>query len=460
MSARALRRLREEENDAILNINADDSDEEEYESEDDNQQAKRSQAFAFMMDDSSSSSSSSDEESDNDDENDDEGDDDDDDEEDEDKDEPPSSTKASKKSGVGKDAAATGEQPQQEEEDLDAILSEFQEEIKSSTEESNTKRVHVLEPTKYSIVLYNNEARDYDIENALRNMLHGTTHSDKSKKTNHNNTHKNRRNKTNLFARQRDAWGKKPSSYIGGGIGMQMTWLKDIPTSSTTTTTEINVPWPYCDETIVPRDIQQWYTFDRSSTYQDRIEDYHKYIANTGDINTLAMYIADNPFVVEPIFHFSMFFFSIGENDRGMELLKRILWVLESASLSSFLYGHENDKTIHLMDYWGDDDDDGDDNGGDKGDNKNQVFFSALFRLAQTSCMVGCVATSFAISRLLLSLDPMLDPCGVLLVLDYYALATMKEKDARFVVDLVEADAVRIFRYGYDDDFDSFCIIL
>jgi hypothetical protein len=417
MSARALRRLREEENDAILHSN---ESEEEYESEDDHQ-AKRSQAFQFMMDDSSDEDSSSSSEDDNDNE------------DNEDEDDEQDGNDDGKE-----DVKKTNEdENRDEEEDLDAILSEFQNETNDpndSTTNNNTNN-DILTTTKHSIVLYNNDARDYDIENSLRNMINGTTHSEKSNNSNANSTKRNRRSKTNLFARQRDTWGKKPSSYIGGGLGMQMKWLKDEPSGDVDGDVDgdgdaspSDVPWPYNDESIMPRNIQQWYTFDRSSTYSDRINDYNKFISNTGDINTLAMYIADNPFVVEPMFHFAMFFFSIGENDRGMELLKRILWVMESAAFSSFLHGHENDKTVHLM---------------DREKEENGVFFSALFRLAQTSCMVGCTTTSLAISRFLLSLNPMLDPCGILMVLDYYALATMMQRDVQFLIDLVDADVVR-----------------
>ena len=62
----------------------------------------------------------------------------------------------------------------------------------------------------------------------------------------------------------------------------------------------------------------------------------------------------------------------------------------------------------------------------DQGKEENAGFFSALFRLMRTSCMVGCVATSLAVSRYILSLDPLRDPMGVLLTLDYFALGSMK----------------------------------
>ena len=404
MSSRAIRRLREGEKDPILSQQNDSED--EYESEDENV-AKRGKAFQFMMDDSSDDESSS------------------------------SSSSPSRSQGDGDDeeekdckiSSKAEDKPakKEEEEDLDAILSEFVLETKEGNDTTDANPT--LTATSHTVVLYNNDPRDYDLDNALRNMLNGTTNS--------NDQNKKKRSKNSLFARQRDTWGKRPSSFIGGGLGMQMTLLKhEKKNEDEEGNGKDDIPWPYNDENIIPRDIQQWYTFDRSTTYSDRIQDYNTYIANTGDINTMAMYIADNPFIVEPMFHFAFFFFSVGENDRGMDLLKRILWVLECAAFTSLLHGYENNQMVHLM---------------DQRREENAVFFSTLFRLAQTSCMVGCVVTSLAISRFLLSLDPMRDPCGVLMVLDYYALATMKEKDAQFLIDLVDSDAVS------DDCFHIAC---
>ena len=55
---------------------------------------------------------------------------------------------------------------------------------------------------------------------------------------------------------------------------------------------------------------------------------------------------------------------------------------------------------------------------------ENSVLFTALFRHAQMSCMMGCPTVSAAISLLLLSLDLIGDPAHVLLCLDFYLLAS------------------------------------
>ena len=51
----------------------------------------------------------------------------------------------------------------------------------------------------------------------------------------------------------------------------------------------------------------------------------------------------------------------------------------------------------------------------DRGRDENAAFFSAIFRLIQTNAMIF--------------LDHMRDPMGVLTILDYFALATIKDKD-------------------------------
>jgi len=61
--------------------------------------------------------------------------------------------------------------------------------------------------------------------------------------------------------------------------------------------------------------------------------------------------------------------------------------------------------------------------------------------------------TSFAATRLLLAMDPLRDPRGVLLNLDHFALSTASSSSDRWLVNLVESDRVRI-RYR-DSDFDS-----
>ena len=83
----------------------------------------------------------------------------------------------------------------------------------------------------------------------------------------------------------------------------------------------------------------------------------------------------------------------------------------------------------------------------------NEGLFATLFRAMQVSGMSGCHATALATGRFLLSLDPLRDPMGVLLILDYYALASRKVLDvgcgevelgSRFIVDLVDSEKINV----------------
>ena len=167
-------------------------------------------------------------------------------------------------------------------------------------------------------------------------------------------------------------------------------------------------------------------------------------MAASGDVNALALFVADNPYHAEASLQLSAVLFHTNNREAAMDLLKRVLWVYECAAPASFLPGGGrvqkqessassggagSSSTPILMDQ-------------DK--EENAGFFSALFRLMRTSCMVGCVATSLAVSRYILSLDPLRDPMGVLLTLDYFVLSSMKEEDARFLVDLVDSGTVRL----------------
>lgn len=434
MSSRVLRRLREESNlnkkDALAEVK-EQSDSDDYESEEEQHAQRNQTAFHLMMDDDDSDSSSSDDEGE---------------EEDgeENKNEIENSNDLVPNQPLKKnnnDVPSSADQDE-EEEDIDAILSEFKEQSIEQSLDDIGNQTNRSSDAKYAVILYNNDSRDYNLDSTMRNMLHGTTDTEQRQGQGKRRAKQNQ----SLFARQRDSWGKRPSSYIGGGLGMDSFDRKVDdkkvnvdPLASMCSTNDI--PWPYSgdndDFRTVPFDMQQWYTFQRSNTYSNTVKEYQNHIANTGDINTMAMYIADNPFVVEPMFHFAMFFFSIGENEKGMDLLKRILWVMECASYGSFLYGHERCDKVHLMDYYRE---------------ENHVFFLTLFRLAQTSCMVGCVVTSLAVGRFLLSLDPMRDPTGTLMVLDYYALATMREKDVLLLLQLVDSNVIKVC---LDEDEDN-----
>jgi len=299
----------------------------------------------------------------------------------------------------------------------------------------------------------------------------------------------NRRNvtlqKRCLFAQGREEWGRRPSSYIGGGLGMEEIEFR-VPSDSINseekdddddddekksdmkegeeegddinTDEETNVknyaPWPYSDPTVLPTSQQyansssSWHKFQRSNTYTTKLEEFRSYVSTTGDINMLAMFVADNPFIIEPILQLAMFFFHTRENEKGLDLVKRILWIFECACTSGFLPSPTTSRQSN-----------NNANCGkktkfmfmDQSLDANEIFFSTLNLFVKNSTMVGCVNTSLAGSRLLLSLDPLRDPMGVLLTMDYFSLATMKEVDYQFVINLIESEMISIYHRRLND---------
>lgn len=381
------------------------------------------------------------------------------------------------------------EEEADDDDDFDAILSEFnnQDHHNIQQQQQNQQKLTlnnngsiVEEMMNVHTILINNQVdiKDFDLEHSLRSMLGGGANTGVVGNNDNNNVHnlvriggvdgsgRSRRNnvtlqKRCLFAQGREGWGRRPTSYIGGGLGMEILVKEPAQTKSVNydnddgenekkeeyhdeseSNSDKNVlPWPYNDNAILQTNHHQsmvqsakWYSFRRSNTYQTKLNEFQTYIASTGDINLLTMFIADNPFIVEPMLQLAMFFFHSRENEKGMDFIKRILWILECASIPGFLPSaiasrHHNGKKTNcaLMNY---------------DLEENEIFFSVLNLFIRNSTMVGCVNTSLAASRLLLSLDPLRDPMGILTVMDYFALATLRECDYRFVVEMVESKLV------------------
>eukprot|EP00559_Dactyliosolen_fragilissimus_P007077 CAMPEP_0184859710 /NCGR_PEP_ID=MMETSP0580-20130426/4696_1 /TAXON_ID=1118495 /ORGANISM="Dactyliosolen fragilissimus" /LENGTH=933 /DNA_ID=CAMNT_0027356501 /DNA_START=227 /DNA_END=3028 /DNA_ORIENTATION=+ len=209
----------------------------------------------------------------------------------------------------------------------------------------------------------------------------------------------------------------------------------------------------------------RWLTFMQSETYQNRLQSYQTTIEPSGDANALAMFVADNPHHVEPLLQLAAVLFRINRREDGMELLKRTLWILEcaaaaaaaasstSTSSSSIMTHHSflpspHDKITYVhydrTSYYS--------NATlmDSSLPSNAPIFLSLFELMRTAGMMGCVTTALAAARLVLSLDPLRDTLGTLLLMDYFALASLRECDDEFVISLVQSRALKIY-YKYED---------
>ena len=421
MSHRALQRLRKEreQNQSLPEVHEDDdSDDDEESSEDevDTNMKKPSNAFAAaaMMEDDS----------------------DDDSDDDDDSSSGGATNHDSTIKGERRDVPSTTQSRNNEKkppavkssvdddiENLDELLEQY----KLQDDGTATINDGSNEPTKqeiysfYDVITSNIDSRDLDIDYVMRTSLMGTTNNEGNNNNPSRTTARRGGNRqAPVFGPPRDNW-PRPAHYVGGGIGMRT--YDDNKDNQ-----KQQLPWPYCDMKVdddrcPPQ--SKWFKFVYSDSYQRDVQDFET-IKASGDANALGMFIAHHPFVVEALLQFSLVLYQMNQRQEGLSLLKRALWVFECASLNSFLKVDE--QRTAFMDY---------------NVKENTNFFSALFRLIRVSYVAGLTRTSFATSRLLLSLDPLRDPMNLLLAMDHFALLSNTDQCNEWLIKFVESKKVR-----------------
>jgi len=183
-------------------------------------------------------------------------------------------------------------------------------------------------------------------------------------------------------------------------------------------------PFPYYGG----NDGDVWFRFRHSDTFEKIQRDYEA-VTSAGNVNHLALFVAENPYHTKSVLQLAMVFYRTGDMERGRELLRRAVQIWEGACSREVLSFEKEPPGEVLM---------------DESEESNEGWFAALWRLMQISWMVGCLTTSLAVGRFLLSLDPQRDPMGVLLVLDYLALASASEEHDEFIIRLIESDTIQI----------------
>jgi Transcriptional repressor TCF25 len=336
-------------------------------------------------------------------------------------------------------AAATSDDSVTEDadEDLDALLEEFkmQDGARDESAPSGAPNDGQKAWSWYSIVTVGIETRDLDIDYVMRTSLLGSTEGSgppRSAAARRGQRH------AALFGPPRDNW-PRPPHYVGGGMGM--TTYDDegsinAPSSESgrqAKSTLRSPPWPYSamkeGDDRCPN-ASKWVKYTHSDNYARDCQDFET-IKASGDANALGMFVAHHPFAVEALLQLSAVLYQTNQSQEGLSLLKRALWVYECASMNSFL---NVEGPISLMDF-------------ELIENKH--FFNALFRLVRVSYVAGLTRACFAVSRFLLSLDPLRDPMNVLLAIDSFALLCNTEACNEWLISFVDSRKVRIIHSPY-----------
>jgi Transcriptional repressor TCF25 len=336
MSSRAIRALRKDLAHSDTEIRSTIEDEEDDESEEEVEQHRRAAAFTTGMMDGSDADDSSSSTSDG-----------------EGEDERVTSTDCKREEEEVK-PPATVQSVDEEDEDLDAILSEFQE--KDNTQPLQNDQIQAVghEMSPFDLILASFDTRDLDYEYSMRTSIllnsGGELESSYSQQ---------RQRKSPLFGPPGDGW-IRPPRLVGGGISM--------------TTYEIDssrpLPWPYTTEKTPA---SQWYTYVHSDIYERDLHDYTTVVQQSGDLNVLVMFVAHHPYVTAALLQLAHVLYQTNHSQEGLALLRRCLWVFESSALASFINRISHGKVL-LM---------------DKDQPENAVFFQALFRLVQVSNIAG-----------------------------------------------------------------------
>jgi len=186
--------------------------------------------------------------------------------------------------------------------------------------------------------------------------------------------------------------------------------------------------WQRQQQLVMGPGVRQ-YTFVHSGEFRHQQEEYALCVASM-DVQQLARFSQMHPFHPEAALSMSDIFTSQSEFATAAELVARALFVHESAWQGTEM-GDKIAQGLARIDVT---------------PHENQAFFTALARHAQALGKRGCPRTALEVSKLLLSLSPLLDPSSALLSIDFYAL---RSKQFAWLRDFAaQMDRAIISAYG------------
>ncbi|XP_017479916.1 PREDICTED: transcription factor 25 [Rhagoletis zephyria] len=165
----------------------------------------------------------------------------------------------------------------------------------------------------------------------------------------------------------------------------------------------------------------QWFAFEHSQYYQS-VQNLFLQAVERTDSDFFISLIRRCPYHVDSLIQLSELC-KITENySLAAELIERAVLVLESSLHPSFSLTSGNCRLDYRR-------------------QENRSFFITLFKHAQYLEARACCRTAFELSKLILTLNPEVDPLAIVLIIDYYAL---RSKQYAWLIKFYEEyDAVR-----------------
>jgi len=149
------------------------------------------------------------------------------------------------------------------------------------------------------------------------------------------------------------------------------------------------------------------FTFVKEPEYVALQKEFEK-IQERGDINAIAQWSQRNFYHHESLLVIADFLRIQGKLVDAFHFLERCVYAFESAF--NFEFQPLEDQPDIRMDF------------GEESEPLNKVFGSCLVKYIDILGRKGCARTALEVCKFLLNLDPMNDPFGVLLRIDFYAI--------------------------------------
>uniref|UniRef100_A0A1A9UJA2 Transcription factor 25 n=1 Tax=Glossina austeni TaxID=7395 RepID=A0A1A9UJA2_GLOAU len=168
-------------------------------------------------------------------------------------------------------------------------------------------------------------------------------------------------------------------------------------------------------------DKAHWFAFEHSQYYQS-VQNLFLSALERTDSDFQINLIRRCPYHVDSLIQLSELCKMTEDFSLAAELIERAVWLLESSLHPSFSLTSGNCRLDYRR-------------------QENRAFFVVLFKHAQYLEARACCRTAFEISKLILSLNPDVDPLAMILIIDYYAL---RSKQYNWLINFYEKyDAAR-----------------